>query len=71
MTETTLPPVALEATDAASLRAAGRRVREATARRDELIREAAAAGASYREIAEAVGLSHTAVAFIVRGRRAR
>lgn len=39
-----------------------------TKRRDALIREACAAGASYRAVGEAVGLSHTAVAFIVRGR---
>ena len=38
---------------------------EWTARRDDLIRQARAAGHSWRQIADAVGLSHTAIANIV------
>lgn len=53
------------------LRIAGDRWRRLTEARNTAIRKHAAAGATYREIAEAVGLSHTAVAFIVRGRKAR
>jgi DNA invertase Pin-like site-specific DNA recombinase len=46
-----------------------KRAREATARRDELIRQMRADGASLRAIAEVAGLSHMAISKIVnRGR---
>jgi hypothetical protein len=64
----TLPQVALDPEDRRQLQRAGRKSRESVQERDELIRAKAAKGATYREIAEAVGLSHTAVMFIVRGR---
>lgn len=41
-------------------------IRSSTAQRDTLIREAVAAGISQREVARAVGLSHTAIGNIVR-----
>jgi DNA invertase Pin-like site-specific DNA recombinase len=47
-----------------------RRIREATARRDELIREMRAEGYPLRTIAEAAGLSHQAIMKIV-GKAAR
>lgn len=42
-----------------------KKAREATARRDEAIRQMHAEGASLRAIGEAAGLSHTAVAKIL------
>ena len=36
--------------------------------RDEMIREAVAAGGSLREVGELIGLSHMAVKFIAHGR---
>lgn len=42
-----------------------RKAREATARRDEAIRQAHADGASLRQIAAAASLSHTAIAKII------
>lgn len=66
--ETTLPPVALTPEQARLLRKAGEKVAEWTRERDRLISEAVAAGGSYREVGEAVGLSHTAVKFIAKGR---
>jgi DNA invertase Pin-like site-specific DNA recombinase len=60
--------VTVDPAKAARLRVLGRKLRETTAERDEAVRDAAAGGMTYREIAEAVGLSHTAVMFIVRGR---
>lgn len=68
--ETTLPHVLTPET-ARTLRRVGGHARDAVAKRDDAIRSAVAAGASYREVGEAVGLSHTAVAFIVRGRVSR
>lgn len=50
------------------LRQAGKQVHVWTAKRDELIKAAVAAGGSLREVGEAVGLSHTAVKFIAHGR---
>jgi hypothetical protein len=38
--------------------------------RDRIINQAVTEGGTYRDIGEAVGLSHTAVAFITRGRTA-
>lgn len=49
-----------------ALTAIGEGVRSTTAERDQLIRDAVAAGISQREVARAVGLSHTAVQRIVR-----
>lgn len=48
------------------LRQAAAKAREWTETRDHLIVEAVAAGGSLREVAETVGLSHTAVAKIAR-----
>lgn len=42
-----------------------RKAREATARRDQLIRQMRAEGATLRAIAKAAGLTHTAVAKIL------
>ena len=42
-----------------------KRAREATARRDQLIREMRAEGATLRAIAAEAGLTHTAVAKIL------
>ena len=44
-----------------SLTQAARKQREWRQKRDQQIHDAIADGASYREVAEAVGLSHTAV----------
>ena len=49
----------------AALIAIGSDVRRTTTERDQLIRDAVAAGHSQREVARAVGLSHTAVRQIV------
>lgn len=51
-----------------ALRTAGRKVAEWTAERDRLIKQAVAEGGSLREVGEAVGMSHTAIKFIARGR---
>lgn len=67
MTETTLPPV-IDDQASKDLRQAGKQVQVWTAKRDELIKAAVAAGGSLREVGEAVGLSHTAVRFIAHGR---
>jgi transposase-like protein len=53
--------VALDARLARQLTAASRKQEQWRIRRDDLIREAAAQGASLREIAAAVGLSNTGV----------
>ena len=50
---------------AAKLSRARVRVRDASTRRDELIREAVEAGGSYREVAVLAGVSHQTVANIV------
>lgn len=50
---------------ASQLASWARKAREATARRDTLIRDMRSEGASLRAIAEAAGLTHTAVAKIV------
>jgi len=47
---------------------AGARYRRALAERDTAIREAAAAGTSLRDIGYAAGLSHTAIAKILKRR---
>ncbi len=51
--------------DERKLRRAGTRVIEATALRNELVRQAHARGDGLREIARAVGLSHQGVKKIV------
>ena len=51
---------------ARDLRTAGRKAREWTTRRDELILAAHTAGGGVREIARTVGLSHPAVSRILR-----
>jgi hypothetical protein len=66
--ETTLPPVALDPDMKKQLQTCGRKVVQWTAERDRLVKEAVAAGGSYREVGAAVGLSHTAVKFIAHGR---
>lgn len=43
----------------ADLEKAQRRVQQLADRRDDLIRQAAATGASWREIADSAGVSHT------------
>lgn len=48
-----------------ALTAIGDGVRRSTIERDDLIRQAVAAGHSQREVARAVGLSHTAIRAIV------
>ena len=63
--------VALTPDQARLLRKAGEKVAEWTRERDRLIREAIEAGASLRDVGEAVGLSHTAVKFIAKGRPER
>lgn len=65
------PPTELPPDVAAILRQAGAKARHWTERRDVLIRDAIAAGASLRAVADAVGLSHTAVRFIATGRPQR
>lgn len=63
----TLPPVLSDDTKKA-LRRAGRKVKDATVERDELIKRAVEEGGSLREVGDAVGLSHQAVKFIAHGR---
>ena len=58
MTPPTIPAV-LDSAHDRKLRATRSKVERATAERDDAIRAALAAGASLREVAEAVGLSHT------------
>lgn len=60
--------MALDQDLARKLRTAGQKVAEWTAERDRLVKEAVAAGGSYREVGAAAGLSHTAVKFIAHGR---
>lgn len=68
VTETTLPPVSLDADRAERIRRiTGRRAKLDAQWRQEL-RDAIEAGASLREVAEVAGISHTAVKFIVHGR---
>lgn len=67
MTETTLPAM-LTPDMQKKLHTAGSYARRWTEKRDQLIKEAVEAGGSYREVGEAVGLSHTAVKFIAKGR---
>lgn len=50
---------------AKELAAWARKAREATEHRDQLIRQMRAEGSPLRTIAEAAGLSHTAIAKIV------
>ena len=69
--ETTLPPMPIDPGTARTLTRAGKAARDAIQRRDDLIREAVAAGGSLREVGAAVGLSHTAVKFIAHGRPER
>jgi len=66
-TETTLPSM-LDKDTRDGLAQAGRKVAEWTTERDSRIRAAITAGASLREVAAAVGMSHTAVRFIAHGR---
>lgn len=65
MTAPTVPAV-LEEGMRRLLAKAGRKQTDATAERDRLIREAIAAGGSLREVADAVGMSHMAVRYIVK-----
>lgn len=62
---TTVPPVSIERDLAKKLKNAADRQRNWRQQRDELIREAHAAGGTLREIAELVGLSHVGVRRIV------
>lgn len=61
----------IDSTTKAKLRKASRKIEEWTQERDQVIREAEAAGGTLTEIAEAVGMSHTAVKYIARGRPPR
>ena len=71
MAAATTLPTAVDDETKRALRAAGRKVGEWTAERDRLIRKAVKDGGSLREVAELVGLSHTAVKFIAHGRPER
>lgn len=66
---TTFPAMPIEPDTLKALRTAGRKVTEWTAERDRLVRQAVAEGGSLRAVGDAAGLSHTAVSFIVSGRR--
>lgn len=61
----TVPVVTLSPQLARQLRATAKKVQSGTEERNRLICEAAASGASLREIAAAVGLDHTGVRKIV------
>lgn len=61
----TVPPVVLDRRTARELSRAATKSRAATAERDALIVAAAEAGASLREIADAVGLSFSGVKKII------
>lgn len=66
---TTVPVVTIDRDTARNLSRAADKAREWTVERDRRIVAAVAAGASLREVATAVGLSHSAVDKIVkRGR---
>lgn len=52
-------------TTARLLASQARKAREATSRRDQLIRQMRDEGSSLRSIAEAAGLTHTAIAKIL------
>lgn len=67
MTATTLPHMMSDETRK-ELTQAGKQVKVWTAKRDDLIRAAVEAGGSLREVGDAVGMSHTAIGFIARGR---
>lgn len=58
---TTVPAVPIERDLAKKLERTAKRLAESKAQRDELIREAHAGGASLREIAALVNLSHVGV----------
>lgn len=62
---TTVPVVPVDPALARHLSRAANKEREWRVRRDNLIRDAVKAGGSLREVAEVVGLSHTAIAKIV------
>lgn len=68
MAETTLPVMPLTEQTKRELRAAGKRAKQAVEKRDALIKWAVEGGGSLREVGEAVGLTHTAVSFIAKGR---
>lgn len=57
--ETTLPPVPITDETKKALRTAGRKAQEWVEERDRLIKQARSQGASLREIAELVGISHS------------
>lgn len=61
LTGDTMPPPSTTA----NLRRLGQRAQAAIAARDDAIRAARAEGMTLREIGDAVGLSHTAIANIV------
>lgn len=63
---TTVGEVPIDHATARGLALAASKAHEWTKTRDRLIREAVAAGGSLRDVAYAVGLSHTAVAKIVK-----
>lgn len=62
-------PDMLEADRAAVLRRLGKRVEEATQRRNDLVRELHASGAGIREIGRAVGLAPATVLNIITPRK--
>lgn len=63
---TTVPAVTVDRDLARKLSRAERKVREASAAREQLIREAVKGGGSYREVADLAGVSHQTVSNIVR-----
>lgn len=67
--ETTLPAVPVSDELRRTLRTAGAKASYWQQERDRLIRQAVDEGGSLREVGELVGLSHTAVNFIARGRK--
>lgn len=61
MTTTTVEPMTLDDDIARELSRAAKQVTSWTERRNNLIREAVAAGGGVREIARIVGMNHTSV----------
>ena len=67
--ETTLPAVPVSDELRRTLRTAGTKASYWQAERDRLIRQAVSEGGSLREVGDLAGISHTAVMFIVKGRK--
>lgn len=71
MSADTLPPVGIEPELSRQLATAGRKSKEWTRQRDQLIVRALAAGAGPREVARLCGLTHPTVIAIQRRELAR